>query len=297
MKLYSVHSHKGGVGKTTFSLFLGKYLAQIEKEKTCMIDLDFQAQGLRSIYLEDNLVYDFSDFLLSETKKKKEIAGQIAIQHKEVENLYFIVSHFKPQADISSRLEILKKMYIKLANEIYTHEITDNLLELFIYLEKAGFQNIIIDDHPGLILLSEAIIKRMNTTPLFCTTDNIVSFLGLFKDILERAASWKINMTALKIILNRTPTDFSLQQLAQTIDTLLESNDVSADEKLVCATIKKDILSKPNGLMIIGENENIRNIETIINPKTILSLEIPPDLRQVAKSLISSQTSKSGGNQ
>jgi MinD superfamily P-loop ATPase len=287
MKIYSVHSHKGGVGKTTFGLFLGKYLAQVKKEKTCFIDLDFQAQGLRGTYLREHLGFDFSDFLLAVEKKKREIAGKIAIKYKEFENLYFIASLFKPDEGVEDRLERQKKMYIKLVNEVYTGEVMDNLEELRGYLEKAGFKNIIIDDHPGLVLLSEEIVKRIKTIPLFITTANIVSFVGLFKNIMERSGLWKLPIQELKIIINRAPAGFSTAELHTAIDTLNDSNDVTSDEKLLCSKIKKDLLTRENGVMVIAENENIRNLDTIVNPRTILSLDIPQDLREAAKAIIS----------
>ena len=285
MNVFSVHSHKGGVGKTTFSLFLSKYLAQIKKEKTCLIDLDFQAQGLRSTYLRDNLQYDFSDFLLADEKEKKEIAVAIPVKHQDMDNLYFIANLFKPGEGIETQLDILKKIYIKLVNEIYTGEIMDNLAELLKHLEKEGFKNIVIDDHPSLILLSEEIIKQVKTVPVFITTPNIVSFVGLFKNIIERADAWKLPLAELKIIFNRVPGKFGLPELLNTIDTFNISSEITPDEKLICSKIKEHFLSGQNGLMFIEENEKIKGADTVINPGTLLSLDIPADLKDAAKKI------------
>jgi CO dehydrogenase nickel-insertion accessory protein CooC1 len=286
MNIYSVHSHKGGVGKTTFSLFLSKYLAQVKRQKTCLIDLDFQAQGLRSAYLRKNLKFDFSDFLLAEDKKKEEITQQIAIKHEDIEHLYFIANLFKPHEDIQTQLDILKKIYIKLVNEIYTGEIMDNLKELLKHLERKGFKNIVIDDHPSLVLLSEEIIKEIKTTPLFITTLNIVSFVGLFKNILERSDTWKINVSELKIIINRAPVNFSLSGLTKALDTFVDSKEITPGEKLVCSLIKKQFLHGENGLMFIAENEAIRLMDTIITPRTLLSMDIPTDLVNVVEEIL-----------
>jgi len=280
MNIFSVHSHKGGVGKTTFCLFLSKYLAQIKREKTCLIDLDFQAQSLRSTYLRENLKFDFSDFLLADEKKRKEIAADIPVKHQEMNNLYFI-ANLKPHENIEVQLEILKKIYIKLVNEIYTGEIMDSLKELLEYLGKMGFKNIIIDDHPSLVLLSEEIIKRIKTKPIFITTANIVSFIGLFKNIIERVDVWKLPFKELKIIFNRVPDKFSLSALSNALDKFIDSREITPDEKLVCSEIKKRFLDRENRLMFIAENEKIRDIDTIINPGTLLSMDIPADLRNV----------------
>lgn len=283
MNIFSVHSHKGGVGKTTFSLFLSKYLTQVKKEKTCLIDLDFQAQGLRSAYLRDNLKFDFSDFLLADEKKKKKITAEIPVKYEGIDNLYLIANLFKPHEDIEVQLEILKKIYIKLVNEIYTGEIMDSLDELLKYLEKMGFKNIIIDDHPSLVLLSEEIIKRIKTKPIFITTANIVSFVGLFKNIIERAGVWKLPLKELKIIFNRVPDKFSLSEFSNALDKFFNSREITPDEKLVCSKIKKSFLDRENRLMFIAENEEIRDIDTIINPGTLLNVDIPADLRNVIK--------------
>jgi len=286
MNIYSIHSHKGGVGKTTFSLFLSKYLAQVKREKTCLIDLDFQAQGLRSTYLRKNLKFDFSDFLLAEDKKKKEIAQQIAVKHEEIDHLYFIANLFKPHEDIQPQLDILKKIYIKVVNEIYTGEIMDNLKELLKHLEQTGFKNIVIDDHPSLVLLSEEIIKEIKTTPLFISTLNIVSFVGLFKNVLERSDTWKINLSELKIIINRAPVNFSLSGLTKALDTFMDSNEITPDEKLVCTKIKKQFLHGKNGLMFIAENEALQRMDNLLTSRTLLSMDIPADLVSVAEEIL-----------
>ncbi|MCU0284807.1 MAG: ParA family protein [Acidobacteria bacterium] len=285
MKIYSVHSHKGGVGKTTFSLLLSKYLAQVKKEKTCLIDMDFQAQGLRSSYLRENLKYDFSDFLMADENAKKEIAGQIAVKHEEIDNLYFIANLFKPRADIKNQQDIIRKVYLKVVNEIYTGEITDSLNELKEYLKKAGFKNIIIDDHPGLVLLSEEIIKNIKTIPIFITTQDIVSLVGLFKNILGRYHVWGIALTELKIILNRVPSN-GFTGFSKQIDHFIDSSEAAPDEKLICSEIKKQFLNGENRLMIIPENDEISQMDTMVNPRTLLDIDIPVDLKTVLEQIL-----------
>lgn len=285
MNIYSIHSHKGGVGKTTFSLFFSKYLAQIKKEKTCLIDLDFQAPGLRGVYLRKNLTHDLSDLILADEKKKKEIVGQLPVKYEKIDNLYFIANLFKPHKAVQDQLYILKKIYIKVVNEIYTGEILDNMKELLKHLKEDGFQNIIVDDHPGLVLLSEEIIKGINTTPIFITTPNIVSFVGLFKNLVERSATWGLKLNEIKIVINHAPANFSLQNLYHALDVFVDSKDASHDEILVCQLIKKQFVDRKNGLMVIAENEAIRELDTLINPRTLLSMDLPADLRNVVEKI------------
>lgn len=286
MNVFSMHSHKGGVGKTTFSLFLSKYLARVNGEKTCLVDLDFQAPGLRGVYFRENMEYDFSDYLLAEDKKRKEIAAKLPTAHRQINKLFFIAGMFKPHASAPVKMETARKMYIKLANEIYTGEITDGITDLLQDLKKEGFKNVIIDCHPGLILLSEKIIKERSITPVFFTTPNIISLVGLFGSLIDHHDDWGLKLSQLKIIFNRVPPDFTPARLERQLDELQDSADTSHDEKLVCAAIKKQFTGRTNQLMFIAENEDIRDMDSLVTPRTLLSLDVPVDLRRVIKQVI-----------
>ena len=284
MNIISMHSHKGGVGKSTFGLFFAKYLAHLKQEKTCLIDLDFQAQGLRSIYLRKYLKYDFSDLLLADDENKKmEILKDIVIKHEEIENLYFIANYFKPHLENHKQDETRRKMYIKLANEIYTGEITDNINQLVRYSEKEEFKNIIIDCHPGLVLLSEEIIKEVRTTPIFITTANIISFIGMFQNLLFKADDWKLTLPGLNIIINRVPEHFVLEEA---LNRFLEFEEITRDEEVVCKAVKEKLINQKNTSMrLIKESEQIRDMESLINFKTLLSMDIPDELANVVERL------------
>jgi cellulose biosynthesis protein BcsQ len=275
MNIISVHSHKGGVGKSTFTQFLAKYLAQLKLEQTCLIDLDLLAQGIRSTNLGRDIQYSFTDFLLADGYQKEEILEKMIAKHEKIGNLFFIVNRLNNVYEAT----FLKKMYIKLANEIYTGEITDNLQQLIKYLKKSGFQNIIIDLHPGLVLLSGELIREVDSIPVFITTANIVSFIGLFKHLLLRTGDWDLKLSELKIIVNRVPDDFVLEKL---LENFMESEgEITYDEKLVCTQLKEKLTQQINSPLLIRENEEIRNMDTLINPKTLLSMEIPDDLKLV----------------
>jgi cellulose biosynthesis protein BcsQ len=283
MTVLSVHSHKGGVGKSTFVLFFARYLAQVKKQKTCLIDLDFHAQGLRSTYLRKYLTYDCFDLLLADEDKKPDIIDRMPVKHEEIDGLYFIANFFKPQMDIQDQGANKRKMFLKLASEVFTGEITDNLDLLIRYLEKKGFQWVIIDCHPGLVMLSDEVIKRIKAHPVFVTTANIISFIGLFQNILARMKDWQLELSGLNIIINRVPDNFDLEKA---LHRFLDSRDAADDEKLVCSEIMKKLINQKDfELMVVRENEKIRDMDSLINPRTLLSMDLPADLEGAVKRL------------
>ena len=49
MKTIAIHSHKGGVGKTTVALLVAKQAALLG-QKVCVIDLDFIGSGIADLF-------------------------------------------------------------------------------------------------------------------------------------------------------------------------------------------------------------------------------------------------------
>lgn len=73
MKLVSIHSHGGGVGKTTLAIGIAKKLAQAEK--VCLIETDIGGAGLRYLLgLEEPKKY-LNDFIIAEP-----VTGEINLE-------------------------------------------------------------------------------------------------------------------------------------------------------------------------------------------------------------------------
>lgn len=281
MRNYSIHSHKGGVGKTTFGIFLGKYLARIMKEKTCMIDLDFIAPGLRSAYFRRNVENDFSDFLFSKKEKKGSLIKTLCIESNEVDDFYFICSLFKPALPWDERNKITHKIYLKMINESFTGEIIDSLKIIINELERNGFKNIIFDCHPGLMFLSDEIIKYIKATRIFLTTPDIVSFIGLFENIFAHINTWKLDLSKINIVFNRIVKPFSFKDA---LAVFLDEEKYLFKERLISSKLQDEF--DKLSVSYIKEDKDIQCIDTIINGKTILSLDIPEDLVKVIKKII-----------
>ena len=97
---------------------------------------------------------------------------------------------------------------------------------------------------------------------------------------------WGVSSQELKIILNRVPADFHLPGLSVVLDAFIASTEAAEDEKLICSEIKKWYLSGKNRLMLIAENESIRQPDTLVNPRTLLGIDIPEDLRNVIDQIL-----------
>jgi len=69
MKTISVHSYKGGTGKTTFLLNIAGLLAK-EGAKTVAVDYDLRAPSFQSYFKVENPLY-LSDYLLEDASESK----------------------------------------------------------------------------------------------------------------------------------------------------------------------------------------------------------------------------------
>jgi len=61
-KILAIHSYKGGTGKTLLSVNLAAAFAKREK-KVCVLDMDFRAPSLQSIFKLDRSEYWLNDYL------------------------------------------------------------------------------------------------------------------------------------------------------------------------------------------------------------------------------------------
>jgi len=125
VKTISVHSFKGGVGKTFIALNLARILS--EKSSVCLVDLDLLAPSLYSFFSTECYL---NDFLYRNVNVKECIV-------KVSNNLYTILASPNSQ-------DIKKELRKSDREEMKTLE---KLMELKQSLE---FEYLILDTHPGL---------------------------------------------------------------------------------------------------------------------------------------------------
>lgn len=177
-KIISVFSNKGGIGKTSVATNLAVELAQITKERTALIDLNFQAGDITTFmdlkpafnisYLLNNLDKINEDFLFSTFEKYKDLS------------LYVLADppFFKQTVNISPK-QILKLFNI--LKDTFSYIVVD---------AGAGF------DSDNITVLSEADMLVLVTVANLPALRNSQRCLELFDKL-------GIDNTKINILLNR----------------------------------------------------------------------------------------------
>ncbi len=129
MKIISTINFKGGVGKTTFSLLLSKYLSQIKNKKVLLIDIDPQKN------LSYSILYDSNKKHLIEKHKK-----WYESYEKKGQNLVYCLKYYFKK-DIWQKMD-LSKSYIKINSNLSFIPAVTNLY----WFEILNKRNIRVDN-------------------------------------------------------------------------------------------------------------------------------------------------------
>jgi cellulose biosynthesis protein BcsQ len=186
MKTIAIHSHKGGVGKTTVALLLAKWAAA--SRRVCLVDCDFIGTGITGLlsmrapsrYLEDFLLdddpYNFpvSSLLGSYSDKDLGADGFSVVLNRAEGAL-------TPRA-AKRRLEVRQAMMGLVATEENYGEIETRTQILLDLLKRDNFDIVICDCHPGMVFVSRTIIP-LAALNLYVATPNRSDCFGLLKEI------------------------------------------------------------------------------------------------------------------
>jgi len=190
MKVISIHSHKGGAGKTTLCLILAKAHA-MSGARVCAVDLDFVGAGFDHIlnipsprkFLDDYVLKDSGD---SDAPKISDMLTHYT--DKQMNNTGFDLIYnlggsmtMEKQSDLSKYMAASEPLQGK---GIIGERIQDLLEEL-----SAQYDLALLDCHPGLAYLSRTVLgmardgKYKEHFTLFVTTPNRAHFFGTIKDL------------------------------------------------------------------------------------------------------------------
>jgi len=176
-RIYTLHSQKGGVGKTSIAIAIAGLAAIHNDKKTLIIDADFT--GTSFLDIPDMIVDDkkeyFNDFILakpSEFEKYTPItSGKINERINETRNKF---CWNVPDGDGkifcmpgSALVKDMKKIIPLISQEDHLRFFRHRLEDILITATMAGFEVIIIDHSPGLLGLSKSF--------LFMVVDQAVS--------------------------------------------------------------------------------------------------------------------------
>lgn len=233
-----VTSGKGGVGKTTISSLLGRYLAK-NGEKVVLIDADLGLKNLDVVLgLESRVIYDLEDIV-----KGRATIKQALVQDKVSPLLYLLPA--------SLRIEVTD------INESYMTSIVNQL--------NADFDYIIIDSPAGIEKGFFNAIKNAKEAIVVLTLDKTSlrdgdKVIGLLKNN---------QINDIKLVINRyNKRDESQLSLAEVerimnveiIAKIPESKDIKSEQNyglLITKNSDADIAFKNLSNKILGKEEII----------------------------------------
>ena len=176
-RIYTLHSQKGGVGKTSIAIAIAGLAAIHNDKKTLIIDADFT--GTSFLDIPDMIVDDkkeyFNDFILakpSEFEKYTPITSDETNEKIKETRKKFCWNVPDGDGKIfcmpgSALVKDMKKIIPLIAQEDHLRFFRHRLEDILVTATMAGFEVIIIDHSPGLLGLSKS--------SLFMVVDQAIS--------------------------------------------------------------------------------------------------------------------------
>lgn len=228
MKVISVHSNKGGSGKTTLAISLAALFAEEEK-KVCIIETDLSGAGLyASLELEMEPYEeqpDLNEYLLEVPSQTKKIDVQSLLwRYTDDENgIKFWVIKCSPDSDVKSQTLAVAERERSIGWMKY------RLLDLTNEM-KDEFDYCIFDCPPGIdgmSLASLAITLKWSGIPIFISTPDRSHIIGTFLELVDRETTnqshKKISLLPERtfVVVNRVP--LVCQEVYKTGESLIEA--------------------------------------------------------------------------
>jgi cellulose biosynthesis protein BcsQ len=187
MNTIVVQSYKGGVGKTTIALMLAK-AALLAGRRACVADFDFMGSGMNDLVKLRSAPREFLErFFLSSDMASFDIQSLFGnyrddqLGGSELPVIFNLGEGPNPAA-WHSQAELQSGVEAMIANERRWGEIARGTGILLGGLQQLGFDLAVIDCHPGLDFISEALnpLAQLN---VYVTTPNRGDCFGLIKKI------------------------------------------------------------------------------------------------------------------
>ena len=253
MKTIVVHSHKGGVGKTTVALLLAKH-ALLTGRRSCVVDLDFLGSGMADLFkLEKRPTTYLEKFFLAadpRTVDVEPLLGAYRDQDLDRRELPVLLNLSEPsQRDATAKVQ--EDMVSQIANERRYREVREGTEILLGKLAERGVELVVIDCHPGLDFLSET-LRPLASLNVYLTTPNRSDCFGLLK-----AANLKqeIDSPGSFLIVNRAEAPLAD---ALSFRTLLESDPLVGMEAATMLSFRKIFGTDDGHFAVIPESNLFR---------------------------------------
>ena len=193
LPLISVHSYKGGVGKTTITALLG--LALCQDRKVCLVDLDLVAPGLHHILAVQDLDRPILDYLVanpeqpSATATARQVCQAVSPGLPGATGLKMHLIHGRPNWDSARGIQSYlladaRAGLVQARLEVLLREAR----------RECGIDVFVLDTPPSLFGMSAAVralVGRHGGAIVHISTPTMQDLAGSWEmlDVLERVAS------------------------------------------------------------------------------------------------------------
>lgn len=262
MNVISIHSHKGGAGKTTLTLMIAKAKAMRGK-KVCAVDLDFIGSGFEHL-LDVPSPMKFLDAYVTKDPGSPKLPGiDEMVTHYSDEDLGDNKLHliFNLAGSNNKREEKLKSSAL-IGLEPNQNIVGRAIAQLLSDLEEEGYETVLLDCHPGLAYLSKSILKLGKKgrfgklVSIFMTTSNRAHFHGMLNELSTMSSEEYgelFNPSQSILCLNRSVPD--LYGTWKNIVSSVRNERVHKGEAMTRVSTFEDICSKAGGVNYICVQE------------------------------------------
>jgi len=255
-RIYTLHSQKGGVGKTSVAIAIAGFASIFHKKNALIIDADLTGVSLADLpnWVSDNQkkIKYFNDLILakpneflkytrtSSTKSKTQIRGKLKPFYQKIPNYERIF--YMPGSPFFGDL---RKIIPLISQEDYLQFFRQRIEDIIITAFYDHFDSIIIDHPPGLFGVSTA---SLNIILSQITKEN--SYIG--KDVVSKA------------IFLTTADTFDYKALIPSISFILTENNnfqyLNPDDPRIDLIINKAGTSKSRKDLVLEQKEIFKNI-------------------------------------
>lgn len=230
LKVISIHSVKGGAGKTTLALLLAKLLAT-RGEKTCLVDLDIAAPGIEYAVKLRNVRRRLNEYLLQpEAAQERITLADLLAEYSDAElregmlKVVCVSTHRDPEQQ--------QQLVDLIRYEPRIGAAKPRMLELLDEIEEAGFAYCVLDCHPGVILMSAHILDWLREAkaawvPVFVSLVDRPQIFSTLEELPNFA-------DGLALIVNRVDPDVNIRRLSE-LKTLVGADKVYPSEAVQTA--------------------------------------------------------------
>ncbi|WOD37061.1 MinD/ParA family protein [Nodosilinea sp. E11] len=249
-KIISVHSYRGGTGKSNTASNLAVILAQ-QGNRVAVIDTDIQSPGIHVLFgfRKDNINSSLNDYLWGKINIEDavyNVSDRLLESNKKAGSLFLIPSSIK-MGDIA---RVLREGYdVDRLNDGYRKLIKDFQLD---YL--------IIDTHPGL---NEETLLSITVSNILCIIlrpdQQDYQGTAVTVDIAR-----KLNVEKLFLVVNKTPEIFDFHDLKKKIEAIYDAPVAGiiphSDDMMILGSSSIFALSNPSHPITKILEEIVHNI-------------------------------------